>query len=106
MLQEILNTSDGISIAGINGNGLNISQKGRFDLFGEVWFSNKLNVNLLSHSALVDAGYVVCYRDGQDYYTVQPPGSDDTFIFRREKGSGFYSTIFNEWKPWSRWARK
>jgi hypothetical protein len=118
LLHNIHEVTDWITIQGNSGE-IKLTQKGTFGDFGSDWFSELMSVNLLSQSALVDSGCIVRYNSEQDYFTVKRLLTSNeqnirnvyhrlknTFIFRRSNGSMLYAMRFNDFQPWSQFARR
>jgi hypothetical protein len=101
LLENIRVTPQSIRISGFEKNGgIILKNVGTFSKFGNVWFDNRLTVNILSFPALVANGAIIRYDNEKDCFYVKPPTCDYSFIFRRESKSGLYTTQFHNADPW------
>ena len=77
---------------------LNVHEQATFKDFGKVWYSAKSGANILSMSALVDAGAIVEYHPvPEDFFTVRPHGSENQYKFSRcfDKQNGICKGLYS-----------
>ncbi len=87
LLKNVFEVAHPIKVNGFQqseDSSLNVHEQATFKDFGKVWYSAKSGANILSMSALVDAGAIVEYHSvPEDFFTVRPHGSENQYKFSR-----------------------
>ena len=92
LVANIRETRFPIRLNGINNIETQIicRQQGK-SMFGEVYFSDEITMNVLSLGKAVDFCHTVQYMEEDDEFFVLPLEGMDGFIFKRSKGSNLYT---------------